>query len=105
MAMSADMKPSMRENIATAPADNQRKALGLAPCSAVNKRLNDCRAIAALRPPDFPVPGKSSPYRLHGRLLMTRKVAFGMALSGMLLALTACGYSPGTRAVSGGLLG
>jgi len=28
-----------------------------------------------------------------------------MALSGMLLMLGACGYSPGTRAVSGGLLG
>ena len=35
---------------------------------------------------------------------MTRKIAFGMALS-MLLSLCACGYSPGTRAVTGGLLG
>jgi osmotically inducible lipoprotein OsmB len=36
---------------------------------------------------------------------MTRKIVLGMALSSMLLALTACGYSPGTRAVTGGLLG
>jgi osmotically inducible lipoprotein OsmB len=36
---------------------------------------------------------------------MVRKIGLGMALSSMLLMLTACGYSPGTRAVSGGLLG
>jgi hypothetical protein len=36
---------------------------------------------------------------------MIRKIGLGMALSGMLLMLSACGYSPGTRAVSGGLLG
>lgn len=35
---------------------------------------------------------------------MTRKIAFGMALAS-LLSLGACGYSPGTRAVTGGLLG
>jgi osmotically inducible lipoprotein OsmB len=36
---------------------------------------------------------------------MRRKIALGMALSSMMLMLTACGYSPGTRAVTGGLLG
>jgi hypothetical protein len=36
---------------------------------------------------------------------MTRKITFGLALAGMLSALTACGYDPGTRAVTGGLLG
>jgi hypothetical protein len=35
---------------------------------------------------------------------MTRKIAFGMALA-TLLGLGACGYSPGERAVTGGLLG
>jgi osmotically inducible lipoprotein OsmB len=36
---------------------------------------------------------------------MTRKIAFGLALGSLLTALTACGYDPGTRAVTGGLLG
>lgn len=35
---------------------------------------------------------------------MKRKIALGLAFS-TLLALSACGESPGTRAVSGGLLG
>ena len=36
---------------------------------------------------------------------MTRKIALGMAFGTMLLTLAACGESPGTRAVTGGLLG
>jgi osmotically inducible lipoprotein OsmB len=36
---------------------------------------------------------------------MIREIALGVAVSTMLLALAACGESPGTRAVSGGLLG
>ncbi len=36
---------------------------------------------------------------------MTRKIALGLTLGGMLSMLTACGYDPGTRAVTGGLLG
>ncbi len=36
---------------------------------------------------------------------MIRKIAFGLALGGLLTSLTACGESPGTRAVTGGLLG
>ncbi|HEX4173361.1 MAG TPA: hypothetical protein VHY82_12895 [Acetobacteraceae bacterium] len=36
---------------------------------------------------------------------MTRKIALGLAFSTMLLGLSACGESPGTRAVTGGLLG
>ena len=36
---------------------------------------------------------------------MTRKIGFGLALASMLTALAACGYDPGTRAVTGGLLG
>ena len=36
---------------------------------------------------------------------MTRKIAFGLTLGSMLTALAACGYDPGTRAVTGGLLG
>lgn len=36
---------------------------------------------------------------------MTRKIAFGMALASMLTVLSACGRDPGTRAVTGGLLG
>ena len=36
---------------------------------------------------------------------MPRKFAFGLALTGLLCLLTACGNDPGTRAVTGGLLG
>ncbi len=36
---------------------------------------------------------------------MTRKIIFGLTVGSMLMALTACGNDPGTRAVSGGLLG
>ena len=36
---------------------------------------------------------------------MTHKIALGLALSGMLTVLAGCGYDPGTRAVTGGLLG
>jgi osmotically inducible lipoprotein OsmB len=36
---------------------------------------------------------------------MTRKIMCGLALGSMLTALAACGYDPGTRAVTGGLLG
>ena len=36
---------------------------------------------------------------------MTRKIAFGLALGSMLTALAGSGYDPGTRAVTGGLLG
>jgi osmotically inducible lipoprotein OsmB len=36
---------------------------------------------------------------------MTRKIAFGMALGSLLTMLSACGYDPGTRAVTGGLIG
>jgi osmotically inducible lipoprotein OsmB len=37
--------------------------------------------------------------------MMTRKIAIGLTLGSLLMALTACGYDPGTRAVTGGLLG
>ena len=36
---------------------------------------------------------------------MARKMAFGVALGALLTALAGCGYDPGTRAVTGGLLG
>jgi osmotically inducible lipoprotein OsmB len=36
---------------------------------------------------------------------MTRKMAFGIALGTLLTALAGCGYDPGTRAVTGGLMG
>lgn len=36
---------------------------------------------------------------------MTRKIALGLAVGGLLSMLTACGEDPGTRAVSGGLIG
>jgi len=36
---------------------------------------------------------------------MARNITFGLALSGLLALLTACGYDPGTRAVTGGLMG
>lgn len=36
---------------------------------------------------------------------MTRKIAFGLALGTLLTTLVGCGYDPGTRAVTGGLLG
>jgi len=36
---------------------------------------------------------------------MTRKIAFALALGGMVTLLTGCGEDPGTRAVTGGLLG
>ncbi len=36
---------------------------------------------------------------------MARKLAFGLALASMLSALAACGNDPGTRAVTGGLMG
>ena len=36
---------------------------------------------------------------------MTRKIMTGILLAGMSLGLAACGRSPGTRAITGGLLG
>ena len=36
---------------------------------------------------------------------MTRKIAFGLAVGSMLTLLAGCGEDPGTRAVTGGLLG
>ena len=36
---------------------------------------------------------------------MTRKIALGLTLGSLLMALTACGNDPGTRAVTGGLMG
>jgi len=37
--------------------------------------------------------------------MMTRKIALGLALGSLLTVLSACGRDPGTRAVTGGLLG
>jgi len=42
---------------------------------------------------------------LQEDLIMTRKIALGLTLGSLLMALTACGYDPGTRAVTGGLMG
>ncbi|HEX4173362.1 MAG TPA: hypothetical protein VHY82_12900 [Acetobacteraceae bacterium] len=50
--MSADMNPSMRENIETASADSKRQA-GLTLLPAVNKSLKLRRGIAALQPLNF----------------------------------------------------
>ena len=36
---------------------------------------------------------------------MARKIALGLALGSLLTVLTACGEDPGTRAVTGGLMG
>jgi len=36
---------------------------------------------------------------------MARKIALNTLAGGLLLALAACGYTPGQRAVSGGLIG
>jgi len=36
---------------------------------------------------------------------MTRKFALAMALGGLLATLAGCGEDPGTRAVTGGLIG
>ena len=36
---------------------------------------------------------------------MTRKITLGVALGSLLTVLAACGADPGTRAVTGGLLG
>jgi osmotically inducible lipoprotein OsmB len=36
---------------------------------------------------------------------MTRKIALGLALGTMLTTLVGCGDDPGTRAVTGGLIG
>lgn len=36
---------------------------------------------------------------------MTRKIALGMAVGSLLSLLAGCGETPGTRAVTGGLLG
>lgn len=36
---------------------------------------------------------------------MMRKMTLSLVAGSMLLALAACGYSPGTRAVTGGALG
>jgi hypothetical protein len=38
-------------------------------------------------------------------LTMTRKIAMGLAFGSLLTLLSACGSDPGTRAVTGGLLG
>jgi hypothetical protein len=42
---------------------------------------------------------------LQESLIMTRKIAIGLTLGSLLLALTACGGDPATRAVTGGLMG
>lgn len=36
---------------------------------------------------------------------MVRKIVLGVVMGGMLLGLAACGDDPGTRAVTGGLMG
>ena len=36
---------------------------------------------------------------------MLRKLTIGLVVSGILFGLAACGYDPGTRAVTGGLMG
>lgn len=36
---------------------------------------------------------------------MTRKLIIGVVTGSFMLALAGCGYDPGTRAVTGGLLG
>ena len=36
---------------------------------------------------------------------MTRNIVLALTLGSMLMALSACGDSPGTRAVTGGLMG
>ena len=36
---------------------------------------------------------------------MTRKLIIPLLLGGLALGLAGCGYSPGTRAVTGGLIG
>lgn len=39
------------------------------------------------------------------KTLMARKIALNTLAGALLLALAACGYTPGQRAVSGGLIG
>jgi hypothetical protein len=41
----------------------------------------------------------------NGGLAMTGKIGRGLALAALMTLLTGCGDSPGTRAVTGGLLG
>ena len=36
---------------------------------------------------------------------MARKIALGLAVGSLLAVLAGCGYDPGTRAVTGGLMG
>ena len=52
-----------------------------------------------------PREGTFAEFQATGEFAMTRKIAFGLALGSALTALAGCGYSPGTRAVTGGLLG
>jgi hypothetical protein len=42
---------------------------------------------------------------MTGKRSAIRKVAFGLVAGSMLAVLAGCGYSPGTRAVTGGALG
>jgi osmotically inducible lipoprotein OsmB len=51
-----------------------------------------------------PPAGMQVEFRTAGELAIRRKIALGLALGGV-LALAGCGYSSGTRAVTGGLLG
>jgi len=105
--MSADMKPSIRANIRNKPLRALADwAVGLAPLPADNKGLNPRPGIAAFEPPEFldqNANGVTIP--AMEAFTMTRKIAFGLALGGMLSMLAGCGYDPGARAVTGGLMG
>jgi hypothetical protein len=45
------------------------------------------------------------PFELQEDQGMIRKIAIGLTLGSLLIALSACGRDPGTRAVTGGLMG
>jgi hypothetical protein len=43
--------------------------------------------------------------QVEGELAMARKMVLGLAMGSLLTVLAGCGYDPGTRAVTGGLMG
>jgi len=81
------------------------KALGLALAPDVNKRVTGGLGFASFRSPGFLAGVEILATRKQPEeCLMKKKIACGVALA-MLIGLGGCGYSPGTRAVTGGLIG
>jgi hypothetical protein len=123
MAMSADITPKILPSIQNLPANKaaamrlfqrHRAAINLLfwrlrPYSrhqplASAPALAACRKLTIFRPWHRPLPlvGQS---QVDWRQCMNRKLTFPLLAGLAALALAGCGYSPGSRALSGGAIG